>query len=273
MAFEFEYNLPGFDQDNAYYLVKACEASYLTGERLTQTATEILELKADTFKPFHVVDEEEELVDYHGFIGSTDKLTALIFRGSESLDKWLADDVIAQKPGYGGQVHTGFSDAVEAIWGSVESVLEDQDSEHGLWLAGHGIGGALAVLVAARLDKEDIEVNAVYTFGSPRVGNLDFYYNYAVPTYRVVYNNDVQAHVPAETVSVRGYNYYTYKHVGTLRYFDRHKQLGEGTSNWAIKKALVQQRLMQVGQPPSAWFDDHHISNYVELFTPPEEEE
>jgi hypothetical protein len=140
-------------------------------------------------------------------------------------------------------------------------------------LAGHGLGGALAVLTAARLDREDVEVNAVYTFGAPRVGNLDFYYNYNVPTYRIVYNNDILTHVPPETVCVGGYNYIQYKHVGTLRYFDRFKQLGEGTSNWAVKKALVQQKLLQVGQPPAAWFEDHHISNYVELFTPPEEEE
>jgi predicted lipase len=229
MPFEFEYTLPGFDQDNGYYLVKACETSYLSGDKLLDSAEDILELKSDTVIPIDVVDEEDERIDFHGYIGSTDKLTILVFRGEPSLDRWLTNELIMQKSGFGGQVHKGFADAVDAIWGTVERALDKQDSEHGLWLAGHGFGGALAVLTAARLDKEDIEVNAVYTYGAPRVGNVDFYYSYAVPTYRIVYNNDIIAHVPPETVCVGGYNYFTYKHVGTLRYFDRHKQLGEGS--------------------------------------------
>jgi predicted lipase len=271
MPFEFEYTFPGYDQDNAYYLVKACETSYLSGDALMKSAVEVLELKEDSVASFDVVDEEEELIDYHGYAGSTDDLSVLVFRGTEGIGKWMRDDVIVQRPGYGGQVHKAIADGADAVWDTVEEVVGELKSKHGLWLAGHGLGGALAVLVAARLQKEGTKVNAVYTFGAPRVGNMDFYFSYSVPTYRVVHNNDIMAHVPPETVCVGGFNYYTYKHVGSLRYYDRHKQLGEGTSNWAIKKSLIQQRLLQVGQPPAAWFDDHHINNYVEIFTPSQE--
>ena len=88
-------------------------------------------------------------------------------------------------------------------------------------------------------------VKGVYNFGTPRIGNLDFFSSYAVSTYRLVNNNDILTHVPAERFPVGGYHYVSYKHVGTLIYFDRHSQLGEGTTNWSRKKELVQEQLLR----------------------------
>lgn len=270
MPFEFETGFYGWDQDNAYFLVKACETAYTNPNEMAETAASVLELKEDTVKTFSVADSEDEDRIYHGFAGSTEEFSILVFRGTENMDHWLTDANIVQKAAQGGMVHKGFANTLDQIWDEVESLASEQQSEGGLWLAGHGLGGALAVLAASRLKANEVNVRAVYNFGAPRVGNLDFFYNYGVPTYRVVYNNDIYPHVPAETVTTGGFNYFRYKHVGTLRYYDRHKQPGEGTNNWTIKKNLIHARLVQMSQPPTSFFEDHHIDNYVQLFSEPE---
>ena len=53
--------------------------------------------------------------------------------------------------------------------------------EHGgknkkVFVTGHSLGGAMAVLCAYRLqEKAKIDVYGVYTYGCPRVGNLQFF--------------------------------------------------------------------------------------------------
>ena len=111
---------------------------------------------------------------------------------------------------------------------------------------------------AYRLRAEGYPVRATYTYGSPRVGNLDFYNGYTPVNYRFVNNNDLVPHVPLEFLLVgllpddfklfgnplHGLRHFVYKHVGTLKYLDRHGRLGEGT----FEPAAV---------------NDHHIWNYV----------
>lgn len=263
MALEFEQEAHGFDLDNAYWFAKACDLATIadTNTRLG-IARDELSLNADSLSFFDVVDPEG-IADYHGYVASNDDIALLVFRDAGNLDPWLTDAATQQKPALGGMVHKGFADALEMIWDEVEPRLQEQLKGKDLWITGHGLGGALAVLAAARLHEGDKPVKAVYNFGSPRVGNVDFYASYAVPTYRIVNNNDIVAYVPAELFPVGGYHYVSYKHVGTLAYLDRHGKLGEGTSNWNRKKELVKEQLLRQGQPPTSWFQDHLLVNYV----------
>lgn len=272
MALEFEVAAPGFDLDNAYFLAKACELARDNPGQRKARAVEQFGLLADSFEAFDVVKvqdedgEEEEGHDYHGFLGATADIVVLAYGDVDNLEPWLKGPAVVQKPGYSGLIHTGFAEAFETIWkrtGLENHIRKQVTGEKGLWITGHGLGAALAILTAARLSSQEINVKEVYTFGAPRVGDDSFYWNYNVRTYRFVNNNDIIAHVPAELVPL-AFNYCTYRHVGTLRYFDRHKQLGEGTSNWCEKKRLIQQQLLKMGQPPSQWFYDHLIGNYVE---------
>jgi hypothetical protein len=261
MALEFDTTALGFSITNAHYLAKACEAAYhKDASRLAAAAGELgLE---ESLQPFSVVVPEEG-TDLHGFAASTEDIAVLVFRGADSLQSWLAEGAVLQKPGYGGLVHKGFADALEMLWDVVEPSLREQLPGHDLWIAGHDLGGALAVLAAARLQQQGVNVEAVYTYGAPRVGNLAFFEAYQPITYRLVNHNDVVPHVPAEVVPVWGFHYYLYKHVGTLKYFDRHGLLGEGTADWAVKKQLMREQLLRLGQPPTDWFQDHHLSSYL----------
>jgi hypothetical protein len=45
------------------------------------------------------------------------------------------------------------------------------EKERQLWVTGHSLGGALALMAAWRFQRQFIEVHQVYTFGAPMIGN------------------------------------------------------------------------------------------------------
>jgi len=70
-----------------------------------------------------------------------------------------------------GEVHRGFKKAFDqAIAEIMDFVLENKTSNDvKLYISGHSLGGALAVLLAAYLRKSKIKFDGVFTFGQPRV--------------------------------------------------------------------------------------------------------
>src|SRR5262249_3931996 len=65
-----------------------------------------------------------------------------------------------------------------------------------LFLTGHSMGGALAVLTACRLAKMRRPPVAIYTYGSPRVGDRLFCTGYSLPTFRIVHRLDLLSEMP-----------------------------------------------------------------------------
>jgi len=260
----------GFSVKTAYYLVKVCALAYNTplGSGIAE-----LGLVDAMAVPF-------DFGELHGFVATLDSYVVLGFRGTDSIATWLADGRIVQvaRPPYPGMVHRGFADALDAIWSQLKTRLPQALGKRPLYVTGHSLGGALASLAAYRLAAEGIPVRATYTFGSPRVGNLDFYAGYNVVNYRFVHNNDLVPHVPLEFLlvgvpvadralfghPVQGLLHFVYKHVGTLKYLDRNGQLGEGMSDWDQKKEFLANALIRgQGTFEPAAIDDHHIQNYV----------
>lgn len=261
MTWEFDPTALGFSVVNACYLARACAAAGQRQEEQVRAAAAELGLEELVY-PFQYQDSEEG-VDLRGLVAAHEDRLFLIFAGGDHLDDYLREEWVEQKPGFGGLIHTGFAKALNLLWPELEPALAEWLPERDLWLAGYDVGGALAVLAAARLHEEGRNIEAVYTYGAPRVGNRSFYESYQPLTYRLVNNNDLYAHVPPEVVIIKGYHYYEYKHVGTLRYLDRHGLLGEGTHDWERKKQLIRERLLRQGPPPTQWFQDHHLSSYL----------
>jgi hypothetical protein len=98
------------------------------------------------------------------------------FRGTESDDDVMADINIARSPGpSGGRVHQGFSTALSEVEPLIDSRMSLLAAGTRLYVTGHSLGGALANIFLARaLDRRPDLRYALYTFGSPRVGNQDF---------------------------------------------------------------------------------------------------
>jgi hypothetical protein len=106
----------------------------------------------------------------------------------------------------------GFFDAAAIALGAVRDRLSMASRGLPLFLAGHSLGGALAVITALALVESGVAVEAVFTFGMPRPGNAAFAARYETAlgarTYRMVYADDL---VP--TVAPSGIGF---RHVGRL---------------------------------------------------------
>lgn len=77
-----------------------------------------------------------------------------------------------------GFVHKGFSSAVDSVWADIKTRISPEEKQR-IWLTGHSMGGALALLAGARFVTEykgcdNIVINGLYVFGAPRVGDQDF---------------------------------------------------------------------------------------------------
>jgi pimeloyl-ACP methyl ester carboxylesterase len=91
---------------------------------------------------------------------------------------------------------TGYGPLVERYRETVSGKLKGLSAGKRLWLAGHGLGGAFALLAAVEMLAQGVEVAAVYTYGAPRVGDAQLVKRLTCPVFRVVNNLDVMATIP-----------------------------------------------------------------------------
>lgn len=106
----------------------------------------------------------------------------------------------------------GFCDAAAIALGAIRDRLAETPPGLPLFVTGHSLGGALAVITALALAESGVAVEAVLTFGMPRPGNAAFAARYETAlgarTYRLVYGDDL---VPTVAPSALGF-----RHVGRL---------------------------------------------------------
>jgi triacylglycerol lipase len=130
-----------------------------------------------------------------------------------SLANWITDFDTVFAPS---NIAMGYQNAVDIIWPTLRQLLvtelHQQDS---LLVVGHSLGAALAAIVAYQISIEGVgTVDAVYTFGMPRVGGELFRSAYnrilGLTTYRLVYGDDI---VPTVAPSALGYS-----HIGRYLY-------------------------------------------------------
>jgi triacylglycerol lipase len=95
-----------------------------------------------------------------------------------------------------GWVHRGFKHQVDDLWPRLEQALVNNTRT--LWFAGHSLGGAMAAICAGRCKLSYISSNprALFTFGSPRIGNRRYVNYVQIEAYRWVNNNDIVTRVP-----------------------------------------------------------------------------
>lgn len=170
------------DYHNAQLLATACKIAYLPEAGGKEEFRTLLGMDAQLVS----VDNTQCYIAHN----ETDIVIA--FRGSEqpnSLDgfkDWLltnaknfltlpagraGTDFVAA--GVGARFHSGFLAALDEIWEPMFGVVDGlkQQKDRPLWVTGHSLGGAIALLAAWRLERNFVTVHQVYTFGAPMVGN------------------------------------------------------------------------------------------------------
>jgi triacylglycerol lipase len=148
--------------------------------------------------------------DTQGFVARRENIIIVAFRGTEPVNAhdWISDFKYHQRsllPEVPGLVHGGFADAIEKVNDTMCAAVKrlSRADAPRLFVTGHSLGGALAVLAAAVLRFcESRDIAAVYTYGQPRVGDPKFSaaYDQALRgvTFRYVNDLDIVPHVPPE---------------------------------------------------------------------------
>ncbi len=190
-----------FSADNGYWLSLLSGASYAKPEALLGPTGAFAGVGIDLSKPgyeFKFFDVAR--TDGQAFYLATPNAAFLVFRGTLEQKDWATDFDTGPK---GGRVHKGYAGQAESLWnesGMREFVRARHSKEapgKPLYVAGHSMGGALAVLVThlALFDEcqkipgwtarstaspgeacraHYVPVEATYTFGQPLVGNSAF---------------------------------------------------------------------------------------------------
>lgn len=134
-----------------------------------------------------------------------DNYIFLGFRGTEPTSmKDIKSDInaITIPCESGGQIHTGFSEAFNQVFVDIQKTLDNgKYKEKPLFITGHSLGGALATIAAKKLIHKG-GIAACYTFGSPRVGNIEWISNIKTPMYRVVNAMDPVTMVPPNSTTI-----------------------------------------------------------------------
>lgn len=153
-----------------------------------------------------------------------------------------------------GWVHRGFKREVDDLWPRLEQALVNNTRT--LWFSGHSLGAAMAAICAGRCKLSYIKSNprALYTYGSPRIGNRRYVNYVQIETYRWVNNNDIVTRVPPA--------WFGYRHKGREIYLNAYGKIRELTQ-WQRTKDRWRGFLRGLRERRFDPFSDHSIVEYV----------
>ncbi len=192
------------------------------------------------------------------YIFGNDDDRVIVCRGTEPND-WndiKADldlaTVIAETAG---RVHRGFKREVDDLWPRLEQALVNNTRP--VWFTGHSLGGAMATICASRCRLSYIKSDprALYTFGSPRVGNGRYVNFVQYEAYRWVNNNDIVTRVPPWWLG--------YRHKGQEVYLDSDGAISRLTT-WQRMKDRWRGFVRGLKLREFDHFTDHSITRYAD---------
>lgn len=146
-----------------------------------------------------------------GYVAAGDRDVVLAFRGTDDILDWIANLDFAQVDALGGRVHRGFYQALQSVWKQAAEGLDkvyDKERKPRLWVTGHSLGGAMAVL-ASKTIAPILPIAGTFTYGQPRVGDENFANSFQSKLIRLVTLRDAVPQVLLGDMS----NWY--RHLGT----------------------------------------------------------
>lgn len=171
-----------FDSGHAHYLGTACDIAYQPSSTGTPNYRKTLNLSTRLIS----VDNTQ------AYVGENVGSIVVAFRGSQSptsidgFKDWLLTNarnflVLPEgrigtdfaAAGVGARFHRGFMEALAEVWDPLYATVDEamRRQERPLWITGHSLGGAIALLAAWRLHQKFIPIHQICTFGAPMVGN------------------------------------------------------------------------------------------------------
>jgi len=170
------------DPRNAHFLGVASDLAYLPQDAGAEAFKTQLGLDARLFS----------VGNTQAYVATNNDHIVVAFRGTEApnsiegLKDWLLTDAANMliqpqgdlgtdfaAAGVGARWHEGFMKALGDIWDPVLAAVqaERKQNDRPVWITGHSLGGALALLAAWRFKRKFVPIHQIYTFGAPMVGN------------------------------------------------------------------------------------------------------
>jgi triacylglycerol lipase len=232
-AFPFESRTEHFSRVNAWWLSEAALLAYapeqFAGPRFEAAGFGELRFFSGPSTQCYVAAARDTAVV--AFRGTECDLDG----GPEALSRFIADlsvdlDIRWAAATGGGRIHRGFRDGLDEVWPDLQPCLEKLAAGgSALWITGHSLGGALALLAADRMERIS-KVQGVYVFGAPRIGDRDFAKSYAPKAFCFLNNNDAVPHLPT----------FPYADLGEMRYIDATGMLHDSIGRWQRWKDEIQ---------------------------------
>lgn len=172
------------DPRNAATLAAACQIAYYPAEQGAKAFKDELGMDAKLIS----VDNTQ------AYVAGNDANLIVAFRGSETpasldgLKDWLLTNAVNllmvpegrlgtdfAAAGVGAKFHMGFVGAITEIWDLLFAEVDAQmkAKDRPLWVTGHSLGGALALLAGWLFKRKFINVHQIVTFGAPMIGNAE----------------------------------------------------------------------------------------------------
>jgi triacylglycerol lipase len=207
---------------NALFLARACDLAYFA------EPDGPLKFRSELGLDAKLISADNTQV----YVAQSDQAIVVAFRGSEApttldgLKDWLLTNannylILPEgqsgtefaAAGVGARFHRGFLEALAMIWGTLFAAVDQaqKTKERPLWITGHSLGGALALLAAWRFNRNFITVNEIVTFGAPMIGNdtaaKAFEQQFSGKIFRYVDLEDVVPHLPSVSLLANAYTH------------------------------------------------------------------
>jgi len=186
----------------AFLAASAAEVAYQEARDLEAL---VEEMGVDRYR---FIESEGKDADTQCFVATVGQHSLVAFRGTAGLRDWgtntrIATGEVRLGDGTNARVHGGFLGAWRDVQPRVLDVLGDVEVEvaghelcHEVIVAGHSLGGALALLCGIELERAGYHVLGVYTFGQPKVFTHPVDERALPHLMRFVYGDDVVPTLP-----------------------------------------------------------------------------
>lgn len=200
--------------------------------------------------PFNKGSSQAILVEHENYY-------CIAFRGTDEGFDWL--DNISFYPTKG--FHRGFLRSIDRIWDEIYSQYKSCKSKKSkpLFLTGHSLGGAMAVIAATKLDEKKENFWNIYTFGQPRVLRPtkaeDFDIKYRSLYFRFNFNEDIVTRVPTRKGG--------YIHIGTYVHIFPNGTIEKNSRNWLNFVSARPKAAQKLRRNLIRSIEDHRMENYL----------
>ncbi|MCY2988162.1 MAG: lipase family protein [Planctomycetota bacterium] len=265
---------PGLDLEAAVLLARASEVAYEPNAAIISAWAVKQGFSSAT--PFNQGNIQ-------GFHARSPDVALLVFRGTSNLGQWVRDARLIPADHPWGRVHIGFRNGLQNVEDHLQQFEAAAAQAQHVWVTGHSLGGALAVLAAARLQRNGIGARS-YTYGQPRVGLSGFAERFDAELtgrlVRFINQSDIVPRLPPGLL---------YRHCGlvkrivspgNLESLDRGPLELSNDDLPALSDEQFELLLQEIESHPESnsdealtlegpigWFKDHSMLDYIRLLT------